>query len=158
MQYDYPKLIRERSKDLQSIEGQVLEKVLVHVVEPEYNVLYLKFPDGWYEARGEIGSEILGFHKSSEAPIEDKSLPESWIGPYKQFEVFIGKKVASTRHIGNAWNGHGFEISFEDIPDKTLIVQSIYTAPKPADLEDCLRLGIGNYSYTTEDILPAGWR
>jgi len=41
MQYDYPKLIRERSKDLQSIEGQVLEKVLVHVVEPEYNALYL---------------------------------------------------------------------------------------------------------------------
>ena len=152
MEYDYPRLIRERSKDLAKIEGQILEKVLVHVVEPEYNALYLKFPDGWYQARGEIGSEILGFHKSSEPPIEDKSCHQSWIGGYKPFEVFIGKKVVSTRHIGDAWNGHGFEISFEELPEKTLIVQSIYTTPKPPGFEDCLRLGIGNYSYTTESI------
>jgi hypothetical protein len=152
MEYDYPKLIRERSKDLQSIEGQTLEKVLVHVVEPEYNVLYLKVADCWYEVKGEIGSEILGFHKSSEIPKEDKSWPESWIGPYKPFELFIGKKVASTRHIGEAWNGHGFEISFAELPDKTLIVQSIYTSPKPSGFEDCLRLGVGNYSCSTQSI------
>jgi hypothetical protein len=150
MEYDYPKLIRKRSRDLQSIEGQVLEKVLVHVVEPEYIALSLKFPDGWYTIKGEIGSEILGFHKSSGTLTEYRSWPMSWLGPYQPFEVFIGKKVASTRHIGNAWNGHGFEISFEEVPEKTLIVQSIYTAPKPSGFDDCLRLGIGNYSYSTE--------
>jgi hypothetical protein len=152
MQYDYPKLIQERAKDLQCIEGQILEKVLVHVVEPEYNILYLKFGDGWYQARGEIGAEILGFHKSTEAPIEDASRGESWVGPYPPYEIFIGRTVAATRHIGEAWNGHGFEISFKENPKLTIIVQSIYTSPKPPGFEDCIRLGIGSYSYTTEDI------
>lgn len=152
MKYNYPKLIRERSKDLKNIEGQVLEKILIHVVEPEYNVLYLKFSNGWYEAKGEIGSEILGFHKSNEIPQEDKSHPGSWIGPYRPFDFFIGKTVASTRHIGSAWNGHGYEISFKEIPEKTLIVQSIYTDPKPDAFEDCLRLGIGTYSFNAQSI------
>ena len=152
MSYNYPKLIEQKTKALKDIEGQKLEKVLVHVVEPEYNVLYLKFPIGWYSAQGEIGSEILGFCKSAEIPVEDNSNEGSYISSYKPFEIFIGKIVDSTRHIGNAWNGHGFEISFKELLDKTLIVQSIYSGQKPEGFEDCLRLGIGVYSYSTDII------
>jgi len=78
--------------------------------------------------------------------------PESWVGTYEPFEVFIGMTVTSTRHTDTAWNGHGFEISFKEKPEKTLIVQSSYTGPKPDGFEDCLRFGIGNYSYGTEGI------
>jgi hypothetical protein len=51
------------------------------------------------------------------------------------------------RSIGSAWNGHGFEFSFEGLPDRTMIVQSIDTGERPADFADCLRFGIGYYFY-----------
>jgi len=152
MDYDYPQLIKERTIDLVEIEGQVLENVLINVVEPEYNVLYLKVSSGWYSACGEIGSEILGFKKLEEPPIEGATSQSSWVGPYKPFNIFIGKKINNTRHIGEAWNGHGFEISFENMADRTLIVQSIYTGTEPEGFDDCLRLGIGQYSYETGNI------
>ena len=152
MDYDYPQLIKERTIDLVEIEGQVLENVLINVVEPEYNVLYLNVSSGWYSACGEIGSEILGFKKLEESPIEGATSQSSWVGPYEPFNIFIGKKIKNTRHIGEAWNGHGFEISFESMADRTLIVQSIYTGTEPEGLGDCLRLGIGQYSYETGNI------
>ena len=147
MDYDYPKLIAERSAALKEIEGQTLEKVLVQVVAPEFNGLYLQLTQGWYVASGEIGSEILGFHKMAEAPIVNRMSDLTWVGPFQPFDIFVGKKVALARHIGEAWNGHGFELSFEALPDKTMIVQSIYTGSQPKEFNDCIRLGIGQYYY-----------
>lgn len=54
------------------------------------------------------------------------------------------------RTIGSAWNGHGVELSFVGVPNKTVIVQSIYAGNKPTDQEDCLRLGIGSYALTAD--------
>lgn len=62
-------------------------------------------------------------------------------------DQFVGLEVAEVRHIGEAWNGHGFELSFKGVPDKTLILQSIYTGSEPEEFNDCMRIGIGSYLY-----------
>jgi len=152
MEYNYPKLILERCKELKHIEGQVLEAVLINVVEPEYNVLYLKFTNGWFQVSGEIGSEFISISKIDEDPIIGATSNSSWVGEYEPYNIFINKKVISARHIGEAWNGHGFEISFENMPNQTLLVQSIYTGTEPKDFGDCIRLGIGQYSYEAKKI------
>ena len=145
---DYPKLIAERSADLGLIEGQTLEKVLVNIVSHEFNVLYLKFDSNWYAMAGEIGGEFISFRKlkAENSPQEEIS-ENSGTFEYPPFDRFVEQKLAAVRHIGEAWNGHGFEFSFSSLPSETLIVQSIYTGSESQDFFDCIKLGIGQYNY-----------
>jgi hypothetical protein len=55
--------------------------------------------------------------------------------------------------IGEAWNGHGFEICFEGLLGKTMLVQSIYAGEKPEGFDDCIRLGTGNYFWQSHIVL-----
>lgn len=147
MSYDYPEIIVSITADLESIKGRTLTRLLVNAVNHEFNVLYLKFEADWFAVSPYIGGEILAFQKC-EAPSEGKADDRSTRTlPFPQFGIFENRKVATTRHIGEAWNGHGFEFTFADLFDKTLIVQSIYTGGEPKDFFDCLRLGIGTYFY-----------
>jgi len=150
MEYDYEKLIKEKCADLYEVKGEILESALANIVEPEINVVHLNIGGEWYSAHGEIGSEILGFHKREEKVIEEKINEGSWVGKLPILDQFIGHKIVEVRQIGEAWNGHGFEFSFDDIPNKTLILQSIYTGSEPKDFNDCMRIGVGNYVYAVE--------
>ena len=135
--YDYPRLIRDRTADLPLALGRTLTRVLVNVVEPEYNVLYLKLDDDWFTVHGQIGGEFLCFRRLVEPPTEEHEAGH-WTGPFPRFDVFVGRRVEGARQIGDAWNGHGFELSFAGLPDQTLLVQAL-------DERDCIRLGIGQY-------------
>lgn len=145
---DYPKLVAERSIDLELIDGQTLKQVLVNIVSHEFNVLYLKFASNWYAVAGEIGGEFISFRRleAENSPKEEISA-NSGTFKYPPFDRFVGQKLAAVRHIGEAWNGHGFEFSFASLPSETLIVQSIYIGSESQNFFDCIRLGIGQYTY-----------
>lgn len=147
MEPDYERLIKERCADLELVKGGTIEEALAQIVRPEINVVYLKIDGNWFAAHGEIGSEIMGFHKCKEKKIEKVSEEFTWTGTLPILDQFVGSKIVEIRHIGTVWNGHGFEFSFENEPSKTLILQSIYTGSEPKDFVDCMRIGVGNYLY-----------
>jgi hypothetical protein len=146
MNYDYQKDIDESCKLISNLEGAVLNDFLVNIVEPEFNVVFLDTNKGVFALQGEVGGEYLGIRILSEMPslVDDQGYI---ICHYPPFQMFVGKTIGQARHIGTAWNGHGFEITFIGMAEKSMIIQSIYSSPKPEKLEDCLKLGIGNYEY-----------
>ncbi|MFP3976818.1 hypothetical protein [Marinobacter sp. KMM 10035] len=150
--YNYPEIIKRKTADLSKIVGLKLEKALVNYVSDEINVLYLKAEDRWFSAQPEIGGEILGFHERESAPQEEQTSEGTGVVRISLFNPFIGNRVVSARQIGEAWNGHGFELSFSGIMDQTLLVQSIHAGSEPDNFSDCLRLGIGNYVHSADRI------
>ncbi|GAA3586783.1 hypothetical protein [Marinobacter xestospongiae] len=150
--YNYSELTLQKTADLPKIVGLSLEKVLVNYVADEINVLYLKAGGRWFAAQPEIGGEILGFRELGVSPIEGATSDVSGIMNCALFERFTGAKVTAVRQMGEAWNGHGFEVSFYGIVDHTLLVQSIHTGSEAEDYSDCLRLGVGSYVHVANSI------
>lgn len=143
---NYTERIAQSRSVSHELEGKTLKQFLVQVIEPEFNVAYLIFEDGSaYAVQGEFGSEILGIHRLSEIPAEARHEENSWTKRFRPFEQFIGRRIEQVRVIGEAWNGHGFEFSFEGIANRTMIIQSIYTGQPPDNLDNCLRMGVGQY-------------
>ena len=142
--------IRNRCRLLPELEGAVISAILVNVVDPEFNIVYIDTDIGSYSIHGESGGEYLGVRKINSMPgqITDEGYR---ICPYQPFERFVGRKIAAVHQIGKIWKGHGFELCFEKMPNETMIVQSIYAGDKPEDFEDCLRLGIGSYQFEYEN-------
>ncbi|GAB4201658.1 MAG: hypothetical protein Tsb002_38330 [Wenzhouxiangellaceae bacterium] len=147
MEYDYENIIREGSSDLESIKGLRIEDALANVVADEINVVHLLLGSTWYSVHGLIGSEVMGFKRRNEQFKEGIISEFSCLRKLPILDQFIGLEIVAYRCIGEAWNGHGFEFSFKDIPNKTLILQSIYTGSEPKDFDDCMRIGVGNYVY-----------
>jgi hypothetical protein len=147
MSYDYEEYTKESSSLLSELEEATLLSVLINVIDPEFNVVYLETDKGIYSLQGEVGGEYLGVHELEELP-EITRQDGYIICKYPPFEIFLGKRIIQARQIGTAWNGHGYEISFGGMFIQTMIVQSIYCGDKPNDLEDCLRLGVGSYENT----------
>lgn len=150
--YDYPKLIRQSCQTLTEIEGRTLVDFLVQIVDPEYNAATLIFADCAYAISGRIGSEILGIERV-EIPRTGVIGREVRNERFQPYDEFLGRRIVQARMIGKAWNGHGFEFTFEGLPNRSMIVQSIYSSPKPPEAEDCIRLGIGHYSCGIEDTI-----
>jgi hypothetical protein len=147
MTYDYETLIKKNCQDLKNIKNKILEECIIQLVSHEINIVYLRINKKWYAIHGEIGSEIIGFHKIDEK-VQEKKLSEiTWNVNLSTVDDFLGHEIVQVRQVGEAWNGHGFEFSFKDIPDKTIIVQSIYTGSEPKDFADCIRVGVCNYHY-----------
>lgn len=92
-----------------------------------------------------IGSEILRIFEIERMPQAEVGSSTSEIKQFPPFVIFEGRRTAQARQIDEAWKGHGFEISFEYLPEKTMIFQSSYTGQSLPGLCDCLRLGIGHY-------------
>jgi hypothetical protein len=149
-EYDYQKSIEEACKLLPQLEGALVERILINVVEPEYNVVYLVTDKGTFALQGDIGGEHLGVVSVEHIP-EVTEQDGYVVCPYPPFTQFEGHRISQARQIGTAWNGHGFELSFEGVFDRTMIVQSIYAGDKPVALEDCLRLGVAIYSNQMEE-------
>lgn len=145
--YDYSNDVNAAVRLLDDLEGALVARILVNVVIPEFNVVYLITDRGCFALQGEIGGEYLGIHKLDDEPIEVKE-DGYIISSYQPFSQFERRRIVAARTFGEVWNGHGFELSFEGIVDKTMLVQSIYSGEKPTELEDCLRLGIGHYALT----------
>lgn len=144
MKYDYEQYTKDSSKLLCELEGALLKTILINVIEPEFNVVYLSTDKGIFSMQGEIGGEYLGVHRLEEVP-EITDQDGYIICKYPPFSIFEGCTISEARQIGSAWHGHGYELCFHGILNKSMIVQSIYCGVKPENLEDCLRLGIGNY-------------
>lgn len=152
MHYDYEKIIRDGSSDLDSINGLRIEAALANVVADEINAVHLLLGGIWYSIHGLFCSEVLLFKCRSEQFKEERINDHSRLCKLPILEQFVGLEVVRVRRIGQAWNGHGFEFSFKNIPDKTLILQSIYTGSEPKDFDDCMRIGVGNYIYQISGI------
>jgi hypothetical protein len=147
--YNYPRLIAKACAELPNVEGQVLVDALVQTIDPEYNQVWLVFEDSTYVIYGRVGSEYLGIERGDVPTGEE---PEGVrIERHEPFTRFIGRRLLQARMIGEAWNGHGFEFTFEGLTDYSMLIQSIYSSPKPDRAEDCLRLGVGHYSCGTDD-------
>lgn len=140
--YDYARLETEAREGLRALEGKLLTKFLVQIVEPEFNVAILVTRDGTWEICGRIGGEVLGIRRVD--CIRDEGGAEGNVvrrhPPFSQFE---GRRIERTRTLGHAWNGHGFELTFEAAPLRTMLIQA-------DDRHDCLRLGVGSYVSETE--------
>lgn len=147
--FEYKDIIEQEKQKITLIEGKVLLDFMVDIVEPEFNIAYLIFTDSVYAIRGTIGSEVITINQIDYSDIIFKNRQIIKFNPYS---VFCNKKIFQARSIGEEYNGHGFEISFEGIFDKSMIIQSIYAGDKPKGFEDCIRLGIGQYFYTSENI------
>lgn len=133
------------------LEGKVLEQIRVNIVVPEFNVVFIQADAQVYALQGEIGSEILGITKVEKLP--DLTEQDYYsIRSYPPYDRFLGKTIVQVRMIGAAWNGHGFEISFRELPGETMIIQSIYSGEKEKEFGDCLRLGIGTYEWNSERV------
>ena len=145
--YDYRGMELAADAALRSLEGRVLERALVQVVDPEFNVLYLLFEDQSFAVQGNVGGEVLEIVPLAKRPQEGPLNECTTVVAFPPFEQFSRRRIASARTIGSAWNGHGFELTFDGIFDRTLIVQSIHTGAEPPGYSDCLRLGVGDYHF-----------
>jgi hypothetical protein len=121
MNYDYEQHTKESSFLLSELEGATLLSVLINVIDPEFNVVYLETDKGKYSLQGEVGGEYLGVHELKDLP-EITDQDGYIICKYPPFEIFEGKRIAQARQIGTAWNGHGYEISFDGMFTQTMIV------------------------------------
>jgi len=129
-----------------SLCGLRMQSVLVHVVEREANVVYLITEDGGFAIDGALDGEILRIAQL-QTTIEVLRGSGMKIIEYPPFGVFLQHRIHEVREIGLPWKGHGWEISFEGLSGKSMIVQSIYAAPKPEGFENCLRLGVAEYQW-----------
>jgi len=149
--HDYNDIESLEKTKLEQLIGKTLKKVYVHIVDPDFNIVFLEFQDCILEFSGLIGSEMIGLRHTENDRLEE--LKETQIiKDFEPFDIFLGKEIISVARIGEAWNGHGVEICFKGVYDKTMIIQSIYSGDKPEEFEDCIRLGIGNYFYSFEQI------
>ena len=147
MEYDYEKVIKDNTEDLSLVKGKTLEAALANIVGGELNVIHLLFEDIWFSANGLLGSEILEFHRREEKFEKVEFNKENCVIDLPVLNQFIGMEVVEIRQIGTAWNGHGFDFSFKNIPEISILIQSIYTGSEPEDFSDCMRVGVGNYIY-----------
>lgn len=147
MSYDYPSRIATATAFLAKLQGAVLRQVLVQTVQDEFNIVYLRTSLGYCCIHGDVGGEYLGIRPVDKMP--EKALPKGiavrTFAPFVQFENMT---ISQARQIGTAWSGHGFEFNFESMHETSMLIQSIYCGSKPEGLEDCLRLGVGNYQNT----------
>ena len=146
MTYEYKQMIEDHCIDFESLKGHRIYKLFANICVDEINIVYLNINKQWYAINGLIGSEIMAFM------LLDKEIKETYeesscTCPLPILEQFKGLKIVNIREMGEAWNGHGFELSFENEPNKTLILQSIYTGADPTDFGDCIKIGVGNYVY-----------
>lgn len=150
-EYDYKSIIAEAASLLVRFEDQVLRHFVTHIVEPEYNVAYLVLDVGAFAIQGGIGGEVLKIVSVGTVPPEDAE--GNWaVKTFAPFSIFLNRKIVQARSIGAAWNGHGFEFSFEVLLDRTMIIQSIYAGQTPPGFDDCLRFGIGHYTFDDSDV------
>ena len=142
MYADYEAYTKESSKLLPKLEGATLHTVLINVVDPEFNVVYLGTSSGVFALQGEVGGEYLGVHEFPELP-EITNQDGYIICKHQPFERFVGKTIAQARQIGDVWNGHGYELAFSGEENYTMIVQSIYCGVEPKERLSSISCGIG---------------
>jgi len=142
----YARREEEFRRSIYALEGRLLREVVLQIVEPQINVVFLRFDGAMFAVQGDLGSELLTVFAHEGEPPSDIG-PAAWYERFDAAEIFHGRLVKQVRPIGAVWNGHGIEISFSGITDRTLIIQSIYAGDRPNDFFDCLRIGIATYDY-----------
>ncbi|WP_274361330.1 hypothetical protein [Paenibacillus thermotolerans] len=134
--------VHERNRMiLKDIEGEVVKHISLHVEPPEIHTAFLHFEGFVLEVYCSIGSDLLTLEIAPR--IQDEIVTIA----YEPLHIFEGRQIIQARTIGEPMNGYGFELSFKGMLDRTLLLQSVYAGHKPDGYEDCLRIGIGHYSF-----------
>ena len=137
------------ARSIRALNGRRLREVVLQIIEPEINLVFLRFEDALYALYPWRGGELLRF-VAWDKEIPTELGPGAWYQPFDHAAVFHGCSVKQVRAIGGAFNGHGIEISFADALEQTLIIQSIESGDVPRGFGDCLRVGIADYTYCYE--------
>lgn len=146
MNYDYEAYLSPSRELAKRLPGHRVVDIVVHFVDPEANVIYILTNSMNVSIHGAIGGEILRI-ALLETSIHELEHTGMDIRRHQPFNVFIGHRIVALREIGAPWNGHGWEVGFEGLPATTMLIQSIYADPKPAEFNDCLRLGVSQYEW-----------
>ena len=109
MSYDYTDDLQNACRLLPNLEGALVQTILINIVEPEFNVVFLDTDKGAYQIHGKVGGEYLGIENCSSFP-EITNGDGYIICSYPPFSIFEGKRIVQARQIGTVWNGHGFEL------------------------------------------------
>lgn len=136
----------ELEESLRAMEGRRLLEVLLQIVEPQINVVFLCFEDARYAVYPWRGGEFVRLVPWDRELPADLG-PAAWYQGYEAAAPFHGSTVNQGRALGAAWNGHGIEISFAEHFDRTLTIQSMEVRTTLEGFLDCLRIGITCYSY-----------
>lgn len=138
--------VHERNRMiLKDIEGEAIHHISLHVQPPEIHTVFLHFEGFVLEVYSSIGSEILTLEIAPRIQDEIDTMT------YEPLRIFEGRQIIQARTIGEPMNGYGFELSFKGMLDQTLLLQSVYAGHKPDGYEDCLRVGIGQYSFHMDE-------
>lgn len=144
--YQYRERETQFRKQLGRLNGRVLRDVLLQIIEPEINIVVLVFEDAVFSVQGQIGGELLNVIEAP-PPATESLGPRAWYQAFEPAAQFRGKAVAQVRAVGEAWNGHGLEVSFAKYQAHTLIITSIDSGNAPEGFNDCLKVGVADYSY-----------
>lgn len=143
--YDYARREREFAATLADLPGRLLEGFRVHVVAPEFNVAFLGFADDALQIAPAIGGELLQASWVPMLPPLGDDGSGTLVIDLPQAAPFIGRTLADVRIIGRTWQGHGVELAFAGIVNRTLLVTSVECPEMPTDIADALRIGVAHY-------------
>ncbi|MGF1878210.1 hypothetical protein L4D77_23305 [Photobacterium frigidiphilum] len=91
MAYDYKKDVKQACSLLSELEGALVISILVNVVDPEFNIVYLDTEKGVFALHGEVGGEYLGVRRLYELP--EMTEQEGYIiCKYPPFSIFKDAK------------------------------------------------------------------
>ena len=133
--------------------GRQLLYCRIQVISPQINVVYLGFNDAAFAIQGDIGGEVLKVVPISSAPEAAVFDVDSGtaVREYQGATLFLGRRVAQARVVGETWNGHGVELAFEGLPDQTLVISSVEAEENNTGLHDALRIGTLKYTMTCDE-------
>ena len=137
--YDYKSIEENLKQILPILAGRVVNSINAQLVGIEINQLILDTDKGCIAIIPHIGGEVL--------VLSECDMPES-SQELQLIEVltdFRNKRIVQARTIGEAWNGHGIEIGFENKPTQTILVTSVECSENNTEVRDALRIGMGSY-------------
>ena len=143
---EYARVEAALRDSIRGLEGRRLRDVLLQIVEPDINMVILRFEDALYVVYPWCGGDLVQL-VSWEKELPTDLGPGAWYQPFDEAVPCHGCSVTQARAVGGTSNGHGIEISFSGAVDRTLIIQSIEAGDMPEGFSDCLRVGITRYTH-----------
>lgn len=137
--YDYKSIEASLKQKLRILAGRLINSINAQLAGMEINQLILDTDKGCIAIIPHIGGEVLVL---SECDMPETSQELQLVEVLTEFR---NKRIVQARMIGEAWNGHGIEVGFENMPTQTILVSSVECSENNTEVSDALRIGMGSY-------------